>query len=231
MGWIRQMTNWFYNDVVLEIRDIKAMQQIAPLYDGYLPWSGASLRPTTIAYLLNDITIHRRSSIVECGSGLSTLFIATQLERLGRRADFVSIDHDASWHEIIREELERRGVAHRVQLVHAPLKESPYAWKKEGTWYDTTILESETPAEGIDLLFVDGPPANRPGLSHARYPAVPFFQSRLAPESKVVLDDGKRRGETDIATKWSQQLERPFNLDRLSGNIYVSEGNDSDYNI
>lgn len=231
MGWIRQATNWFYNDVVLEIRDIKAMQQLAPLYDGYLPWSGASLRPTTIAYLLNDITIHRRSSIVECGSGLSTLFIATQLERLGRTAGFVSVDHDASWQEIIREELERRGVGHRVQLVHAPLTNTEHAWENEGAWYDTTILDREIPSEGIDLLFVDGPPANRSGLAHARFPAVPFFQSRLDPACKVVLDDGKRRGETEIASKWASLLGRSFKLDRLSGNIYVSESETQGYNI
>lgn len=231
MGWIRQVTNWFYNDVVLEIRDIKAMQQLAPLYDGYLPWSGASLRPTTIAYLLNDITIHRRTSIVECGSGLSTIFMATQLERLGRDTGFVSIDHDETWQDIIRSELDRRGVSHRVTLVHAPLVESEHAWDKRSLWYDTGILDRECPSEGIDLLFVDGPPANKSGLSHARYPALPWFESRLESGCKVILDDGRRRGETEIANRWAKQLGRPFKLDRLSGNIFVSTAENAAYNI
>lgn len=231
MGWIRQVTNWFYNDVVLEIRDIKAMQQLAPLYDGYLPWSGASLRPTTIAYLLNDVTIHQRSSIVECGSGLSTIFIATQLERLGRDAGFVSIDHYKTWQEIIRQELDRRGVAHRVNLVHSPLTECEHVWSRKAEWYDTDILKRECPSEGIDLLFVDGPPANKSGLSHARYPALLWFQPRLDSGCKVVLDDGRRRGETEIAKRWSEQLGRPFKLDRLSGNVYVSTGESRSYNL
>lgn len=225
------LANWFYNDVVLEIRDLKSMQQLAPLYDGYLPWSGASLRPTTIAYLLNEIIIHDRKVVVECGSGLSTLFIASLLKSIDRDITFYSIDHDGYWLDIVHKELNRRGVADRVQTIHAPLTQSQWCRDASYQWYDPEILDAQLQESGIDLLFVDGPPANKKGLTYARYPAVPYFQSRLGEQYKVILDDGKRRGETRIAKEWGTLLGHPFKRDRLSGNIFVANKSDGGYNI
>jgi len=53
-----------------------------------------------------------------------------------------------------------------------------YSWYARGAWEDLT---------GIDLLFVDGPPAT---TGHqARYPALPLLSGSLSPAATVVLDD------------------------------------------
>lgn len=231
MGIFTRLANWFYNDVVLEIRDLKSMQQLAPLYNGYLSWSGASLRPTTIAYLLNEIIIHDKKVVVECGAGLSTIFIASLLKSMDREITFFSIDHDGYWLEIIHKELNQRGVADRVQTIHAPLTQSKWCRDASYQWYDPEILEDQLQVSDIDLLFVDGPPANEKELTYARYPAVPYFQSRLGEQYKVILDDGKRRGETNIAKEWGTLLGRPFKRDRLNGNIFVANKSNGGYNI
>lgn len=231
MGIITGLANWFYNDVVLEIRDLKSMQQLAPLYDGYLPWSGASLRPTTIAYLLNEIIIHDKKVVVECGAGLSTIFIASLLKSIDRDITFCSIDHDGYWLEIIQKELDRRGVSDRVQTIHAPLTQSQWCRDASYQWYDPEILDAKLHVSDIDLLFVDGPPANKKGLTYARYPAVPYFQSCLGEQYKVILDDGKRKGETNIAKEWGAILGQTFKRDRLNGNIFVANKSTDGYNI
>ena len=54
----------------------------------------------------------------------------------------------------------------------------PYRWYARQAWEDLT---------GIDLLFVDGPPAS---TGHqARYPALPLLGPALSPDATVVLDD------------------------------------------
>ena len=72
----------------------------------------------------------------------------------------------------------------------------------------------ETP---IDLLVVDGPQAGRKDLRHARYPAVPFFRSRLASDYAVILDDIDRRGEQEVAVRWERELGIPFNRRYVHG--------------
>ena len=53
-----------------------------------------------------------------------------------------------------------------------------YSWYARRAWEDLT---------GIDLLFVDGPPAT---TGHqARYPALPLLSGSLSPAATVVLDD------------------------------------------
>ena len=65
----------------------------------------------------------------------------------------------------------------------APLEElslagGTYPWYERRAWKDLT---------GIDLLFVDGPPAATG--AKARYPALPLLREALNPAATVVLDD------------------------------------------
>ena len=54
----------------------------------------------------------------------------------------------------------------------------PTPWYARKAWEDLT---------GIDLLFVDGPPAT---TGHqARYPALPLLAGSLSPVATAVLDD------------------------------------------
>jgi hypothetical protein len=52
------------------------------------------------------------------------------------------------------------------------------------SWYATRAWED---LKGIDLLFVDGPPAATG--HHARYPALPLLSESLSPAATIVLDD------------------------------------------
>jgi predicted O-methyltransferase YrrM len=194
--------------------DQHAWQVLAPLAGEYLPWSSAALRPSALVAVLNDIVVHDRASVLECGGGISTVYIARLLTRRGR-GELVTLEHDDGWVAFLREALARERLVERVTLVHAPLAEHPLAW--EGEWYDEAAL----PDGPIDLLVVDGPPAWAPGTERARYPALPVLLDRLTAEATVVLDDLARPGEQAVLERWEAETAWRFERRHEDGGIAI----------
>jgi hypothetical protein len=54
------------------------------------------------------------------------------------------------------------------------------------------------------MLVVDGPPGSIGERS--RYPAVPILKPYLAEHCSILMDDGDRPAERDVARHWSQDL-------------------------
>ena len=201
----------FLKDVILPVKDIRSMIHLDQLYKGYLPWSGASVSPTALRYILNDIMINDRRTIVECGAGISTIYIASLLKQIGdNRKKVYSIDHDDNWLSILQNELESHSLSEYVTLIHAPLRHCDFCLSKNLKWYDTTVVDDCITDKKIDLLFVDGPPANKSGIEKSRFPALPFFKDKLMQDYLIVLDDADRKGENLIAKKWGLEIDRPF---------------------
>jgi predicted O-methyltransferase YrrM len=119
--------------------------------------------------------------VVETGSGVSTLVIAYTLKALGK-GTLISLELDENYARRTRDEVARHGLADRVTVVHAPLRDvvvdgQPYRW------HDPSALD-EVPA--IDLVFDDGPPlyVGR-GL---RYAALPILEPKLGPGAVYVIN-------------------------------------------
>ena len=193
-------------------QDIEAAIRLQPLAgDLYLPWTSSSMNPSAIAGLLNDIEINNRLTIVECGSGISTFFLARVLsEKKGAR--LVTIDHDEKFLGIVRRWIGQAGLGHCVEFVHAPIEKLPIRIG-EGYWYDTRVLDhhfengdSFWQDVTIDMLVVDGPPAWQKGKELARLPAGAYFNSRLSESFSVFLDDINRKGEREVARRWKSVL-------------------------
>src|SRR5438093_6942309 len=97
---IHRVLNKYLLDGVRDRRDAMALEVLAPLSLSYLPWSQAAMRPSGLVAVLNDIVINGRVRIVECGSGISTFYIARLLRELRslRRAGRIhTIEHDEPW--------------------------------------------------------------------------------------------------------------------------------------
>jgi predicted O-methyltransferase YrrM len=124
-------------------------------------------------------------TVVECGSGTSTIAIGAVLARRGA-GSLHSLEHDAAWAARTRRGLEQRGSGGRVELIEAPLRPHPVAEPESG-WYDTGALAALP--RGIDLLLVDGPPGALAANGEARYAALPLLAPRLAPGALVVAHD------------------------------------------
>ena len=167
-------------------RQVEAMQNLSamlPASDVLPATRGWAASPDLILVLVDQVIAQRPSLIVECGSGASTLWLALALRRFGIDGRIVALDHDPVFAAKTRDFLARHGVSDVAEVRDAPLEalslaDGTYSWYARRAWKDLT---------GIDLLFVDGPPAATG--TKARYPALPLLRDALNPAATVVLDD------------------------------------------
>ncbi len=192
------------DDRLRDSKDSLAMQALAPLSQTYLPWSGYAMRPSGVVKILNEMVINQRSLVVECGAGLTTVYIASLMRQQGK-GHLYTIEHDAAWVDVVRGLLAQAGLESYVTLIHAPLVGC--ALSLEGTeWYDERAIAAVLGDRLIDLLVVDGPPAYDAARRYARYPAAVYFQGQMAADYAIVLDDIDRAGEQHVLAQWERQL-------------------------
>jgi hypothetical protein len=131
-------------------------------------------------------------AIAECGSGLSTLVLASAASRLGRRVH--SFEHDRDWAACIARDLPAR-LRPSVELNVTPIKS--YG---EFDWYSLEAVRAPT---AIGFVVCDGPPGTTRG---GRYGLAPVLRSHLAPGCIVLLDDTQRPSEREILGRWCAEL-------------------------
>jgi hypothetical protein len=167
-------------------RQLEALQNLNSVLPagGVLPatrdWAAS---PDLLLVLVDLVITERPSLVVECGSGASTLWLALAMRRFGIDGRIIALDHDPVFGGKTRDFLARHDVSDLAEVRDAPLESfsldgETYSWYARTAWEDLT---------GIDLLFVDGPPAT---TGHqARYPALPLLIGSLSPVATAVLDD------------------------------------------
>jgi predicted O-methyltransferase YrrM len=167
-------------------RQVEAIQNLSamlPTSDVLPATRGWAASPDLLLVLVDEVIARRPSLVVECGSGASTLWLALALRRFGIDGRIVALDHDPVFAGQTRDFLARHGVSDMAEVRDAPLEDlcladGTYSWYSRRAWKDLA---------GIDLLFVDGPPAATGAM--ARYPALPLLREALDPAATVVLDD------------------------------------------
>ena len=178
------------NEIKREIRQtfrqLEALQNLnalLPANDVLPATRGWAASPDLLVVLVDLVISERPSLVVECGSGASTLWLALAMRRFGIDGRIIALDHDPVFGGKTRDLLARHDVRDLAEVRDAPLESfslegETYSWYARRAWADVT---------GIDLLFVDGPPAT---TGHqARYPALPLLSGSLSPAATVVLDD------------------------------------------
>ena len=167
-------------------RQIEALQNLSAVLPAsdVLPatrvWAAS---PDLLVVLVDLVITARPSLVVECGSGASTLWLALAMRRFGIDGRIIALEHDPAFGAKTRDLLARHDVGDLAEVRDAPLESfsldgETYSWYARRAWQDLT---------GIDLLFVDGPPAV---TGHqARYPALPLLIGSLSPVATAVLDD------------------------------------------
>jgi len=167
-------------------RQLEASQNLnalLPTHEVLPATRGWAASPDLLMVLVDLVITERPSLVVECGSGASTLWLALAMRRFGIDGRIVALDHDPTFGGQTRDFLARHGVGDLAEVRDAPLESftlegETYSWYARRAWEDLT---------GIDLLFVDGPPAT---TGHqARYPALPLLSESLSPGATAVLDD------------------------------------------
>lgn len=174
------------NEIKQTFRQLEALQNLTavlPLNDVLPATRGWAASPDLLMVLVDLVVSERPSLVVECGSGASTLWLALAMRRFEVDGRIVALDHDPIFGAKTRDLLARHGVSDLAEVRDAPLESfsldgETYSWYARRAWEDL---------KGIDLLFVDGPPAT---TGHqARYPALPLLNGLLSPAATAVLDD------------------------------------------
>jgi hypothetical protein len=179
---------------------------------------GWPISPDFALYLIELLEFNDYDLVIEFGSGTSPVLIARTLAKIaprrqGKQATVqVAFEHLELFHGQTLARLQQAGLAHAVQLVHAPLQ--PYA-AANGNRYDyyacqnalTDSAQGTQPAGLRVLVLVDGPPAATG--KHARYPALPVVLAQLAgAQLDILRDDYIREDEKEIAQLWLSDLQQ-----------------------
>ena len=186
LGITRRIESRLGTELKQTFRQLEAIQNLSamlPASDVLPATRGWAASPDLLLVLVDQLIARRPSLVVECGSGASTLWLALALRRFGIDGRIVALDHDPVFAAKTRDFLARHGVSHLAEVRDAPLEDlsldgNSYPWYARRAWKDLA---------GIDLLFVDGPPAATGAM--ARYPALPLLREALHPAATVVLDD------------------------------------------
>jgi predicted O-methyltransferase YrrM len=162
---------------------LQSLSAVLPAGEVLPATRGWAASPDLLVVLVDLVITERPSLVVECGSGASTLWLALAMRRFGIDGRIIALDHDPVFAGKTRDLLARHDVRDLAEVRDAPLESfsldgQSYSWYARPAWEDLT---------GIDLLFVDGPPAT---TGHqARYPALPLLIGSLSPVATAVLDD------------------------------------------
>jgi hypothetical protein len=131
-------------------------------------------------------------TIAECGSGISTLVLATAANATGR--EVFSFEHDPEWAAKLRGTIPDR-LRSSVELCVTPIRS--YG---EFDWYS---LDGVTPPTDIGFVLCDGPPGKTRG---GRYGLGPVLKPYLARGCIVLLDDTQRSSEHEVVLRWCEEL-------------------------
>ncbi|WP_194765114.1 class I SAM-dependent methyltransferase [Microbacterium sp. UFMG61] len=161
------------------------------------PFDSWAMSPLTVRLMRSfACKLGPESTIVELGSGVSTVWIAYALSQRTSPPRYVAIDHSELFAAKTQMHLEDTGVSAAADVVLAPLR----AVEIDGKPFDWYATDWIAGVSNIALLVVDGPPAGKdPG---ARYPALPLLVDRLADNATIIVDDIDRPGESDMLAKW-----------------------------
>jgi len=184
-------------------RQIAAYLDIVRLVDppaALPPMSGWPASPDLALHLVEQIRDTRPDTVVECGSGVSTVVMALAMRRFHPQGRVIALEHKDEFRQRTQDLLRRHGVEDIAEVRLAPLASSGLPGHTTA-WYDVAAIADLT---DIGLLLVDGPPAA--GGRAARYPALPLLVDKLAPHSQVVLDDAVRAEERATGERWHAEF-------------------------
>lgn len=179
-----------------QVQALGQLERLVPLSAPTPPMGGGAPSPDMVLLLVERLLADRPRVVVECGSGISTLYLAAAVAQRGLECRIVSLEHDSARADKTRDLLAAHGVGHVAEVRWAPLDELGLD-EHEAPWYSAAALGD---LSDIGLLFVDGPEA--PGRQ-PRFPALPVLQERLAEHAVVIMGGLVRTEDAWTAQRWA----------------------------
>ena len=210
------------NDVLTQLSGVIGVYSVLRPAIPYPPFGGWAIGGDCAQRLVSLILRKRPRWVLEIGSGLSTILMSQTLELIGGDGHVISLEHEIEWLDRSRDLVSEFGLAHRTEVMHAPLVEMEI----DGdfyTWYDLTqvVLPRE-----VEVIFIDGPPKATGPM--ARYPAIPLLHDHLAIGGVVLMDDASRPDEKAAIERW--QASYPYlsflRHSDAKGTVEIIKGNE-----
>ena len=165
-----------------------------PLEDGKIfceRSSSFSFARNSLIWLFARMQQSKPQSILELGTGISTLAHAIYSKESRKPVSITSIDHDAGWLEVTRNMLLKRDrLENLVEFHHCNIIESNTRW---GQGYELPNKLNDY----YDWVLIDGPPAR-----YGRSFTLPSIWDRLPQGANIFLDDADREGERKSTAEW-----------------------------
>ena len=156
-----------------------------------------SIDEKTIQFLWNNLMRDRPQFIIECGSGISSLVLATYSKFLSTKLSYFpqvfSIEQDVHIKEKIEKKLKKFDLIDFIKILYAPISEQG-KYRLNGNDFPKKIGQ-----EKADWILIDGP-SGPP--SDCRLWVLPTLAPFCRPGTKWFLDDAFRNAELNILNKW-----------------------------
>ena len=157
--------------------------------------------PDFVTIAVSLIKEHHPQTVVEIGSGVSTIVSAYALQSNGS-GQLISLEHEAEFSKVTAENLHSHQLDAIATVFHTPLQETKVRNTAQ-PWYTLDLLPSVP--DIIDFLVVDGPPSDTAPL--ARYPALPLLYERLRDGGYILVDDFMRDDEYAMVNCWLDEFD------------------------
>jgi predicted O-methyltransferase YrrM len=149
---------------------------------------GWAISPDAMALVLADLQEYDAPTVIEFGSGQSTIILASALKHRG--GCLISVEHDADYSAVIQKQLDACGLGGVVVAHYMPLVPVIDPQEKGARSYDLQTL----PSRKIDIALIDGPPGIICG-AETRLVPLRWCVRNLAPKGSIFLDDSNRPSE------------------------------------
>jgi glycosyltransferase involved in cell wall biosynthesis len=162
---------------------------MASIVDNRNAWGGWALDPYAAQELAAHLDRTRPPSVVESGSGASTILLAEYAQRTG--AHVVSLEHHRTFGAVTEQQLRLHGLASYVDLRQSDLVDltTPAGI---ASWYAARMPDQ------VDFALIDGPPGHV-GRAAAMFALEPCLRG----DWRVWLDDAHRDGEIAAVAAWT----------------------------
>lgn len=176
------------------------------------PLTTWSMSPTALLHLLNYIMIYKPKSILEFGTGSSTIFLSQFIKEQKLGTKLISIDHNLDWINIVKANTVNS--SEFVEFHKIDLTEKLNFKDNEFLWFNYDALDEILDKNNLDLVVIDAPIAyNNP---YARAGAFLYLNKQIKDEKLIYfLDDANRIGEMEIAKNLGKHNQ--FGLDYVIG--------------
>jgi hypothetical protein len=158
-------------------------------------WSAAA---DFLELIVDEVINLKPATILECGSGVSTLMLAAACRESGK-GRILSLEHQQEYASDLRDIVTSYALQEFATIIDAPLVGTPVNGH-DYQWYSLdNLVECD-----IDMMVIDGPPGRL--QKNSRYPALPVMAGRMSPACNIFLDDAARQDEREIVRLWVQEI-------------------------